>query len=137
MEARRANIQRVRNEVKNSKQRSAWGRGVQAYALDLLDQFTEWADWKAAKGLKPENIDERTALNGARDWAQWAWGGCGLCYNSAIAKRLCNPSELRRVEGGNKAPNKYEQWPDVEARAMRQAWAMIAKIVRRLEKKQA
>lgn len=137
MKATRENIQRVRTEVENSKQRSAWGRGVQAYALNLLDDFEEWADWRREDGKGLLNIDERTALNGAKDWEQWAFGGCGLCYDAYIAERLCTPSELRKTRGGMFPPSGANSWLLVEARAVRQAWAMIAATVRRLESKEA
>ena len=69
-------------------------------------------------------------LNGARDWMQYSWGGCSLCYNGQIAERLCTPSELKRTKGGENPPNKGEEWLDVQARALYQAAALIIEAAR-------
>lgn len=130
MIATQSNIQRVTNEVNNTKTRSAWNNGVKAYALEMLERFEEWRKWNEENA--PE-MDERTALNGASDWEQWAFGGCGLVYNAYIAERLCTPSELRRFKGGAIMPSGANSWLLVEARAARQAWRMIADAVRKLE----
>ena len=50
--------------------RSAWARGVKAYAANLLDALDE-------NGLAPT---KENMLNGTRTWREWAWGGCGLGY---------------------------------------------------------
>lgn len=108
--------------LENLKTRSAWANGVKCYAFDLLNQFDEFCE------CDPQNapeFSEKTLLNGAAKWLQYAEGGCGLCYNELIAERLCNPSELRRVNGGRKQPNSRETWLQVEARALSQAWQML------------
>ena len=91
--------------------RSAWDRGVKAYAEDLLEHLEE-------NDLEPtlENM-----LNGADDWSQWAYGGSGLIYDYDIAKRLCTPSEFKRRKEGALNPNSGETWLDCEARAVSQA----------------
>ena len=103
--------------------RSAWQRGVKAYAADLLDALDE-NNLPATR----ENM-----LNGARTWREWAWGGCGLVYHADIAERLCSPSELKRKQGGDLPPNGREEWPDVEARAVGQAAGFILRAVRRAQ----
>lgn len=133
MKATKANIEAVVNEVNNVKTRSAWGRGVQAYALDILASFDDWRKWNEENGESVPELDERTALNGAKDWSVWAYGGCGLVYNAYIAERLCTPSELKKLHGGAKVPAGAETWCDIEARAAFQAWRMIAEAVRTLE----
>lgn len=100
MKATAKNIQAVVNEVNNTNTRSAWSRGVKAYALEMLERFEEWREWNEENGESVPELDERTALNGASDWLAWAYGGCGLVYNCAIAERLCTPSELRKLDGG-------------------------------------
>lgn len=92
--------------------RSYWQRGVRDYALGFMQQMEE------------EHIDHpkmKDLLNGARDWHDWAWDGCGLVYDAEIAKRLCSPSELKKTRGGELRPNRQESWLDVEARAAFQA----------------
>ena len=133
MKATAKNIQAVANEVNNTKTRSAWSKGVKAYALELLGQFEEWSKYSGQNGEELPTLDERTALNGASDWKAWAYGGCGLCYDAYIAERLCTPSELRKLGGGARVPAGAVTWCDVEARAAWQAWRMIAKAVRKLE----
>ena len=101
--------------------RSAWSRGVKDYAADLLDS------------LEPgQPITKESMLNGAKDWDQWAWGGCGLVYDYAIANVLCSPSELKRKKGGDLPPNSRESWLDVEARAASQACRAILRAVAKL-----
>jgi len=98
--------------LESKKTRSAWSKGVKAFALDLLD------------GIEGE-ITKENALNGARDWKEYSYGGCYYIYNSDIAEALCTPSELKRTDGGRLQPNGSESWLDVQARALSQAWTMI------------
>lgn len=133
MKATAKNIQAVTNEVMNTKTRSAWDKGVKAYALDILAEFEEWRKWNEENGESVPELDERTALNGASDWSAWAYGGCGLVYDAYIAERLCTPSELRKLDGGSRVPSGVATWCDIEARAVRQAWQMIAEAVRVVE----
>lgn len=133
MKATLKNIQAVANEVMNNKTRSAWNKGVQAYALDILANFEEWQKFNESEGLSCPDFDEVTALNGASDWVAWAYGGCGLVYDWTIAERLCTPSELRKAKGGMYPPACASSWLLVEARAARLAWRMIAKALRKLE----
>lgn len=109
----------LRRNVSECRNRSAWDRGVHAYAMELLDDMADnfrWAD-------VPDTVDElkRLLLNGAADWNQYSWGGCSLCYDADIAERLCTPSELRKKKGGDLRPNSREEWLDVQARALYQA----------------
>lgn len=108
--------------LENLKTRSAWANGVKCYAFDLLRDFEDFCSYDEQNA--PE-FSEKTLLNGATNWLQYAEGGCGLCYDSAIAERLCNPTELKRVQGGAKQPNSRETWLQVEARALSQAWRML------------
>ena len=136
MKATQANIQAVTNEMNNAKTRSAWSKGVKAYALELVASFEEWSKYNEENGEELPTIDERTALNGASDWDAWAFGGCGLCYDAYIAERLCTPSELRKTRGGLYPPTCANSWLLVEGRAAWQAWRMIAEAVRVVEYKQ-
>ena len=132
MKATVKNIQAVANEVNNAKTRSAWSKGVKVYALEILENFEEQRKWNEENGESVPEFDERTALNGATNWRAWAYGGCGLVYNCAIAERLCTPSELKKLQGGTRVPAGAGTWCDIEARAAFQAWRMIAKAVRKL-----
>ena len=96
--------------------KSAWSKGVKAYALELIEG--------AETVLTRENLREEL-LNGASDWSEYSWGGCSLIYDFDIAERLCAPSELKKKKGGELKPNSREEWLDVQARALRQAFLMI------------
>lgn len=135
MKATKANIQAISEAIEARKERSAWGKGVKAYAFHILAHFEEWQRFNESEGLECPELDERTALNGASDWSAWAYGGCGLVYDNNIAVTLCTPSEREKWHKRccpNMA-NPRETWLDVEARAARQAWALIAREVARLE----
>lgn len=99
--------------------RSAWARGVKMYALDLLEQVEE-----NGETLTKENAD-KILLNGADSWSEYSWNGCSLIYDEDIAKRLCNPTELKTTKNGERNPNKREQWLDTQARALFQASRLI------------
>ena len=101
--------------------RSAWSRGVKAYALELLE------DWEES-GKK--YLTEMDLLNGARDWGEYSWGGSALIYDEDIAERLCTPSELKRTRNGERRPNAREEWLDTQARALFQAARLIMQAVR-------
>lgn len=98
--------------------RSAWNKGVTEYALELLD------------GLETEEVTKEKLLNGASDWNEYSWGGSSLIYNCDIAERTCSPSELKKRNGGEWRPNRYEEWLDVQARALFQACNRIMKLAR-------
>ena len=118
---------------------SAWTKGVADFADDMIFQLKEYEE------EEPGFIDtidikepgwskklEEVLLNGARDWEQFSRGGNGLVYNEAIAKALCSPSELRKTDGGRRRPNAREDWLDVEARALYQAFLRVEKAFKRL-----
>lgn len=120
-----ANLETLANLVKSEKgYRSAWDKGVKAYALDILANFEDWARFNDEQGEPLPVLNERTALNGAKDWKQYAFGGCGLVYNYDIAERLCTPATLRKFDtlGG-------VNWLDLEAVALLQAWRLIARLL--------
>lgn len=103
--------------IKARKDRSAWNKGVNAYALELLDNLAELAPDDLAT---PEAV-RRALLNGADTWERYSYGGCSLIYDCDIAKRLCTPSELKRCRGGEWNLSSRENWLDVQARALRRA----------------
>ena len=99
--------------------RSAWGRGVQAAAVEIVESV-DYIDELPAS-YKPF---ERALLGGARDWSQYSWGGCSLCCNVEIAERYMTPSGLKRyMTPGHEASEGFggEQLLDMQARALRAA----------------
>lgn len=113
-------IEKLTAIIENSKTRSAWDKGVKAYALDLLEDMESYLDYIPEEITSAATLEEHL-LNGAPDWIGYSWGGCSLIYDPQIAKRLCNPTEYKRTKGGQLDPNKSEQWLDTQARALRQA----------------
>lgn len=107
----------VLNDCNEKPERSAWKRGVQAYAVEIAETLAD-----RAHEVEPTRAAiEHIALNGARDWSQYSWGGCSLVYDEDIAKLLCPPSTLKRKRNGALPPNSREEWLDVQARALTQA----------------
>lgn len=119
-----ATVETIRAAINSRRDRSAWDKGVNRYALDLLDDLEELC---AFEGREPETREELTAwlLNGAKNWLQYSEGACSLVWDCDIAKRLCTPSELKRNHNGERNPNSRESWLDVQARALSQAAARI------------
>ncbi len=113
-------LRHLRKELKASKPRSAWGKGVLKYALELVGELEEYS-------RAPESYKElkKFILNGAYDFQQYSDGGCSLISNYDIARRLCSPSELKRTKNGQYEPNSRENWIDVQARALYQAYLLI------------
>ena len=102
--------------LEKEKARSAWSKGVIQYAFDILDN------------MEDGEVTEKNLLNGADNWKQYSKGGCSLVYDGDICHRLCTPSEIKKTHNGERRPNSYETWMDVQARALYQAARLIMKI---------
>ena len=122
-------LHEVINTIKAKKTRSAWDRGVNAYAMEMLEElvFNYNHGYITDDDLCNSVMIRKALLNGADNWNQYSWGGCSLIYNSDIAERLCCPSELRKTRNGERRPNAREEWLDVQARALNKACDRICK----------
>ena len=122
----------IRESLVNDTQRSAWDKGVTAYAMDLLDGLRESIDCGAldSDDLIAPKVLHKALLDGAGSWSEYSWGGCSLICASDIAERLCTPSELKRTRNGKRRPNRREEWLDTQARALFQAANRIVRRVR-------
>ena len=122
----------IRNYINRRSARSAWSKGVNAYAFELIDELEEAIahGYFAPEDLESPNLVKRQLLNGASDWSQYSWGGCSLIYNEDIALRLCTPSELKKTRNGSRKPNASEEWLDTQARALYQASSLILSAIR-------
>lgn len=120
-------IEAIKEALENIKARSAWEKGVNQYALELIEEIEVRADYE---GHEPQNTAELKdfMLNGAENWKQSSWGGSHLIYNEDIAKRLCTPSELKKTRNGERKPNSNEEWLDTQARALFQASYKIERL---------
>ena len=125
----------VISTVESTSPRSAWDRGVKVYAMELLEELAENIEqgWCDEDELCNRSMIERALLNGASSWNEYSCGGCSLICNIDVAKRLCTPSEYRKVTRNGeshfelKAPNAREEWIDVQTRALFQACNLICK----------
>ena len=110
----------ISEELEARKDRSAWNKGVTAYAMELVEELEERAEYE---GRTPESGKEcrEWMLNGASDWSEYSWGGSSLIYDCDIAARLCTPSEIKKTRNGERRPNGREEWLDTQARALHQA----------------
>ena len=99
--------------------RSAWARGVQAYAVELVEGMNDSAD------LANETMLQKELLNGADNWRQYSEGGCALISDADLARSPCSPPELKRCKGGERQPNARENWIECKARALWQAHRLI------------
>ena len=115
------NLEAIKNAIDARKTRSAWDKGVTLYAIELLDNIRDLPAADNRQEIK------KALLNGASDWSEYSYGGCALIYDGDIAARLCSPSEFRRTRGGQWNPNRRENWLDVQARALYQAFRLICR----------
>lgn len=130
------NIEKLYQSIESEKQRSAWDKGVTQYALEMVEQLSEQINggYFEELDLTESKKVQAALLNGAADWSQYSWGGCSLIYDSDIAERLCNPSELKKTRNGERRPNSREEWLDTQARALFQAANRVCRHIRTLEK---
>ncbi len=121
-------LQAVVNDADGHPARSAWGRGVQSYAVEIAETIAQAADEVEPLRAALEPI----ALDGATGWEMYSYGGCSLVYDADIARALCTPSELKRKRGGELQPSRCETWLDVQARALRHAMTHVCVIAKRM-----
>ncbi len=114
-------------KLENLKGKSAWERGVNEYAYEIVEAVADYVE-----DVTLDNVKE-VLLNGASDWSQYSWGGRSLVYDGDIAERLCTPSELKKVtrkDGSiSDKANIREKWLDCQARALYQACRKIENLV--------
>lgn len=128
----RMKIETIRENIDARKCRSAWDKGVNLYAFELLDKILEEVTYYEENGGEMPEISQMWMMNGATDWRQYSYGGGSLICDVNIAERLCTPSELKRTRGGMRNPNSFETWLDVQARALHQAARIIMEELRKL-----
>ena len=114
----------VEKKLKEMRPRSAWDKGVILYAEEILNSVGDFADQICNKVTF-----RKCALNGACDWKEYSYGGCSLIYDQQIARRLCNPTEIKRTKGGILPPNRNENWLDVQTRALYQAYNLLETLI--------
>lgn len=116
----------ITKELESIKCRSAWDRAVNDYAFELI----EGIDFETI--FNTSELKE-AILNGAKDFRQYSYGGSSLVCDYTIAKRCCTPSEFRKTKEGSRNPNSRENWLDVQARALNQAYNRIEKSYKKIK----
>ncbi|MEG1662933.1 MAG: hypothetical protein RR338_03015 [Clostridia bacterium] len=116
-------LSEIEKEIEARTERSAWARGVKAYALELLEDAIE--NNGAEHCYNDRQEARKDLLNGADSWHDYSWGGSALIYDGDIAERLCTPSAYKHSNGGDRKPNRDEEWLDTQARALYQASRLI------------
>jgi hypothetical protein len=118
-------IKMTKNEllekINESKANSAWKKGVKTYATMMADTFD----------TMPNDASELKSmcLNGAQDFEQASYGGNFFIYDSDICETLCPPSVIKRTHHGERYPNGWETWLDVQARAAFQAYLLLKRLM--------
>lgn len=113
-------LQKANKDLMEKKDRSCWKRGVNVYALELMNYLMDEIDYFDGNIFNRQEV-YLFLLNGAKDWEEYSYGGCSLIYDAEIAGRLCNQTELKRTKGGEYSPFRGGTWLDVQARALEQA----------------
>ena len=109
--------------------RSQWSKGIEFYSHFLAEKLND--------NYLPENIEVedifKILLNGAENWHQFAWGGCGQVYNEDIANTLLTPSQRKRITKADTF-NGFHLL-DLEADALKYASARVYKWAKRFANK--
>ena len=116
----------MEDKQRHDKSCSYWERGVWRYAFNMVASLNENTEITTQNAL-------HLLLNGARNWDEYSYNGHAYVYNIDIAETLCTPSELKKNKRGARNPNRNENWLDVQARALFQAYRLIAICLRACE----
>ena len=101
------------------KPRSAWSRGVNNIAMNIVSEILEECDGNDAPHFN--RVDDFSKHFYGVSLREAVDGGCFLIYDYDIAENFCTPSELKRVKNGERNPNIRETWLDVMYRGAYQA----------------
>lgn len=119
-----SNITKIKTWVENESPRSKWERAVRDYALEMISKCNK-KDITSYKQLlnhvDAKNMDDYAIAKALSE------GGCFEIWDGDIAKRLCTPSELKRVmrKDGTVKDLPHESWIDVQTRAVYQAILLL------------
>ena len=99
------NINELRNKLEEEQKhaRGTYQKAIYQYAFELCDNIADNYITTADELEHLENITnlKERALNGASDWRQYSWGGCSLCYNYDILRRLFCLSIVKKYENAD------------------------------------
>lgn len=124
-------IEKLKTIYKTEKRKgrpSKWREGVFNEAIDRLDSMDEGQkiNWYTLLNGALWQDKQATFENILNACSKYAWGGCGICYNVDVANTFCSKSQAYYKNGNFKEqPNNREQWLDLYARAIYQAFSLI------------
>lgn len=89
---------RIWKIVRSQETNTQYKKAVRLYALELLGKLREAIKDENVDDavFQSENIFEKEIHFGASDFIQYSFGGCSLCYNEEIKKRLYTEKEILR-----------------------------------------
>lgn len=124
---KKAMIEKLEQMQKEGR-KSKWRKGVISIAIDRLDEMDNGATitWHNLLNGALWSDKEATFENISSACDKYAWGGCGLICDEDIADLLATKSEAYYKNGNLKGkPNAREQWLDLYAKAVYQAFSLI------------
>ena len=126
------NIKELKNklEEEEKKARGTYQKALYKYAFELVDNIADNYRTTADELEHLENITnlKERALNGAENWTQYSWGGCSLCYNYDILKRLFCKSIVKKYENADSVRGHHLL--DWQAAALSRAFGKINFIIK-------
>ena len=109
----------IRSIIMQEKPRSAWSRGVNNIAMNIVSEILENANGNDAPHFNCVDDFSRHFYNVSLREA--VDNGYFLTWDYDIARNFCTPSELKRTKNGERNPNSRETWLDVMYRGAYQA----------------
>ncbi len=117
--------------LQSKKYRSVWDNAISEDAINLLEIII---DHDRIDSLNDNIIDrdlfKKLALNGAKNWNEFSYGGCSYVYDEDIMKHYSIPSYIKKWNGQN--PSSNETWLDLQGRAYNQACTRAYRIYKNI-----
>lgn len=104
--------------------RNSWRCAVKAYAIELIRRLKSHGRVSTDGTCLMEEM-----LDGALSWRAYSYGGRSLIYEEDIAYRLSDGKVRYCKDGTLMRPNPFENWFDVQARALEASAEWICNIV--------
>lgn len=112
------------------RSRNAWTHGVTEYAKLMASEYKSMLEWRGANYAPVTEFGKDLMLRGAKDWKHMAEAGAGYlgARPELIRKAFLTPGAQKKSEGKD-GPARYITWTDLEARALEQSCALIARLL--------
>lgn len=101
----------IYNLLTQEKPRSAWARGVNNIAMNIVSEILE--EYEGDDEQHFNRVDDFSEHFYGVSLREAVDGGCFLTYDSDIAENFCTPYELKHLKNGGRNPNSRETWLDV------------------------